>query len=196
MTAAVSRVTDDGAVSKLPLTANPGSVTLTSGGKTQTISLGTAQANAVYTGEDYLPDYFIKHGPLAMWDYYLTNYDDAGNVRVLPAKTTFGTSAVRSEHPSYSEPLVLDEKGEGSVVIMFNYNTAEEKAWFDSIAAFNEDNTEGAVQLVAYDQEKNTWNRNLKFETGTTEHNGRTVATLTFRSVRAISARTAAISSA
>lgn len=179
VTAAVSRVTDDGAVSKLPLTAKPGSVTLTSGGRTQTISLGTAQANAVYTGEDYLPDYFIKHGPLAMWDYYLTNYDDAGSVRVLPAKTTFGTSAVRSEHPSYSEPLVLDEKGEGSVVIMFNYNTAEEKAWFDSIAAFNEDNTEGAVQLVAYDQEKNTWNRNLKFETGTTEHNGRTVATLT-----------------
>lgn len=179
VTAAVSKVTDDGAVSKLPLTANPGSVTLTSGGRTQTISLGTAQANAVYTGEDYLPDYFIKHGPLAMWDYYLTNYDDAGSVRVLPAKTTFGTSAVRSEHPSYSEPLVLDEKGEGSVVIMFNYNTAEEKAWFDSIAAFNEDNTEGAVQLVAYDQEKNTWNRNLQFTKGFDKHNGSTVATLT-----------------
>ena len=179
VTAAVSRVTDDGAVSKLPLTANPGSVTLTSGGRTQTISLGTAQANAVYTGEDYLPDYFIKHGPLAMWDYYLTNYDDAGSVRVLPAKTTFGTSAVRSEHPSYSEPLVLDEKGEGSVVIMFNYNTAEEKAWFDSIAAFNEDNTEGAVQLVAYDQEKNTWNRNLQFTKGFDDHHGNKVATLT-----------------
>lgn len=179
VTAAVSKVTDDGAVSKLPLTANPGSVTLTSGGRTQTISLGTAQANAVYTGEDYLPDYFIKHGPLAMWDYYLTNYDDAGSVRVLPAKTTFGTSAVRSEHPSYSEPLVLDEDGKGSVVIMFNYNTAEEKAWFDSIAAFNEDNTEGAVQLVAYDQEKNTWNRNLQFTKGFDDHNGNKVATLT-----------------
>lgn len=179
VTAAVSKVTDDGAVSKLPLTANPGSVTLTSGGRTQTISLGTAQANAVYTGEDYLPDYFIKHGPLAMWDYYLTNYDDAGSVRVLPAKTTFGTSAVRNEHPSYSESLVLDEKGEGSVVIMFNYNTAEEKAWFDSIAAFNEDNTEGAVQLVAYDQEKNTWNRNLQFTKGFDDHHGNTVATLT-----------------
>lgn len=179
VTAAVSRVTDDGAVSKLPLTARPGSVTLTSGGRTQTISLGTAQANAVYTGEDYLPDYFIKHGPLAMWDYYLTNYDDAGSVRVLPAKTTFGTSAVRSEHPSYSEPLVLDEDGKGDVVIMFNYNTEEEKAWFDSIAAFNEDNAEGAVQLVAYDQEKNTWNRNLQFTKGSAEHNGNTVATLT-----------------
>lgn len=179
VTAAVSKVTDDGAVSKLPLTANPGSVTLTSGGRTQTISLGTAQANAVYTGEDYLPDYFIKHGSLAMWDYYLTNYDDAGSVRVLPAKTTFGTSAVRSEHPSYSEPLVLDEDGKGNVVVMFNYNTAEEKAWFDSIAAFNEDNTEGAVQLVAYDQEKNTWNRNLQFTKGFDKHNGSTVATLT-----------------
>lgn len=179
VTAAVSKVTDDGAVSKLPLTAKPGSVTLTSGGKTQTISLGTAQANAVYTGEDYLPDYFIKHGPLAMWDYYLTNYDDAGSVRVLPAKTTFGTPAVRSEHPSYSEPLVLDEKGEGSVVIMFNYNTAEEKAWFDSIVDFNENNSEGAVQLVAYDQGKNTWNRNLQFTKGFDKHNGSTVATLT-----------------
>ena len=179
VTAAVSKVTDDGAVSKLPLTANPGSVTLTSGGRTQTISLGTAQANAVYTGEDYLPDYFIKHGPLAMWDYYLTNYDDAGSVRVLPAKTTFGTSAVRSEHPSYSEPLVLDEDGKGNVVVMFNYNTEEEKAWFNSIAAFNEDNTEGAVQLVAYDQEKNTWNRNLQFTKGFDDHHGNKVATLT-----------------
>ena len=179
VTAAVSKVTDDGAVSKLPLTAKPGSVTLTSGGRTQTISLGTAQANAVYTGEDYLPDYFIKHGPLAMWDYYLTNYDDAGSVRVLPAKTTFGTSAVRSEHPSYSEPLVLDEDGKGNVVVMFNYNTAEEKAWFNSIVDFNEDNTEGAVQLVAYDQEKNTWNRNLQFTKGFDDHNGKTGATLT-----------------
>ena len=179
VTKAVSKVTDDGAVAKIPLVAQPGSVTLTSGAKTQTISLGTAVEGAVYTGEDYLPDYFIKHGPLDLWDYYLTNYDNEGNVRVLPSKTTFGTAAVRSEHPSYSEPLVLNENGEGSVVIMFNYNTPEEKAWFDRIAAFNEDNTEGAVQLVAYDQYKNTWNRNLKFETGTMEHNGRTVATLT-----------------
>ena len=44
---------------------------------------------------------------------------------------------------------------------------------------FNEDNTEGAVQLVAYDQEKNTWNRNLQFTKGFDDHNGNTVATLT-----------------
>ena len=68
VTKAVSKVTDDGAVAKIPLVAQPGSVTLTSGAKTQTISLGTAAEGAVYTGEDYLPDYFIKHGPLALWD--------------------------------------------------------------------------------------------------------------------------------
>ena len=176
---AVSKVTDDGAVAKIPLVAQPGSVTLTSGAKTQTISLGTAAEGAVYTGEDYLPDYFIKHGPLDLWDYYLTNYDNEGNVRVLPSKTTFGTSAVRSEHPSYSEPLVLDEKGEGSAVVMFNYTSDADKAWFDNIASYDASSSEGAVQLVAYDQYKNTWNRNLNFTKGTAEHNGSTVATLT-----------------
>lgn len=179
VTNAVSKVTDDGAVAKIPLVAQPGSVTLTSGAKTQTISLGTAEEGAVYTGEDYLPDYFIKHGPLDLWDYYLTNYDNAGNVRVLPSKTTFGTSAVRSEHPSYSEPLVLNENGEGSVVVMFNYTSEADKAWFDNIASYDASSSEGAVQLVAYDQYKNTWNRNLNFTKGTAEHNGSTVATLT-----------------
>ena len=176
---AVSKVTDDGAVAKIPLVAQPGSVTLTSGAKTQTISLGAAAEGAVYTGEDYLPDYFIKHGPLDLWDYYLTNYDNAGKVRVLPSKTTFGTTAVRSEHPSYSEPLVLNENGEGSVVVKFNYTSEADKAWFDNIASYDPSSSEGAVQLVAYDQYKNTWNRNLNFTKGTAEHNGRMVATLT-----------------
>lgn len=176
---AVSKVTDDGAVAKIPLVAQPGSVTLTSGAKTQTISLGAAEEGAVYTGEDYLPDYFIKHGPLDLWDYYLTNYDNAGKVRVLPSKTTFGTTAVRSEHPSYSEPLVLDENGNGEVVVKFNYTSEADKAWFNNIASYDASSSEGAVQLVAYDQYKNTWNRNLKFEKGTAEHNGRMVATLT-----------------
>ena len=179
VTNAVSKVTDDGAVAKIPLVAQPGSVTLTNGAKTQTISLGTAAEGAVYTGEDYLPDYFIKHGPLDLWDYYLTNYDNAGNVRVLPSKTTFGTSAVRSEHPSYSEPLVLNENGEGSVVVMFNYTSEADKAWFDNIASYDASSSEGAVQLVAYDQYKNTWNRNLQFTKGFDDHHGSTVATLT-----------------
>lgn len=179
VTKAVSKVTDDGAVAKIPLVAQPGSVTLTSGAKTQTISLGAAAEGAVYTGEDYLPDYFIKHGPLDLWDYYLTNYDNAGKVRVLPSKTTFGTSAVRSEHPSYSEATVLDENDNGEVVVMFNYTSEADKAWFDNIASYDASSSEGAVQLVAYDQYKNTWNRNLQFTKGFDDHHGSTVATLT-----------------
>ena len=107
-------VTDDGSIVKLPLVAQPGSVTLTSGSKTQTTSLGTKVDGAVYTGDHYLPDYFIKHGPLAIWDYYLTNYDDAGNARVLPSKTTFGTTAAVNPHPSYSPETVMDAKGNGT----------------------------------------------------------------------------------
>lgn len=177
-----SKVTDDGKIVKLPLTAQPGSVTLKNGNKTQTTALGTAEANAVYTGEHYLPDYYVKHGPLAYWDYYLTNYDDAGKARVLPSKTTFsvGTAAIPNEHPSYSKATVLNADGSGSVVIMYNYNTAEEKAWFDNIAAYNAVDSEGAVQLVAYDQYKSTWNRNLRFTVEkNVNHGSGKVATIT-----------------
>ena len=47
-------VTDDGSVVKLPLVAQPGSVTLTSGNKTQTTDLGTKADGAVYTGDHLL----------------------------------------------------------------------------------------------------------------------------------------------
>lgn len=123
-------VTDDGSVVKLPLVAQPGSVTLTSGSKTQTTDLGTKVDGAVYTGDHYLPDYFIKHGPLAIWDYYLTNYDDAGNARVQPSKTTFGTTAAVNPHPSYSPETVMDTDGNGTVTIMFNYTADDDRAWF------------------------------------------------------------------
>ena len=128
----VTNVTDDGSMAKLPLIAKPGTVKLTSSGKTQTVTLGTApEGSAVYTGDDYLPDYFLAHGPVAMWDYYLTNYDDEGNVRINAKKTTFGTAAAVNEHPSYSENTVLDEGDEsGTTVIMFNYTKDKDKTWF------------------------------------------------------------------
>lgn len=170
-------VTDDGSVVKLPLVAQPGSVTLTSGSKTQTTSLGTKVDGAVYTGDHYLPDYFIKHGPLAIWDYYLTNYDVKGNIRTEAEKTTFGTKAVPNPHPSYS---VSTERGQ-DVVIMFNYTSDADKQWFDHITPYSADNQKGSVQLVSYDQYKGTWNYNLEFTKGKTNHAGNTVATLTIK---------------
>lgn len=165
-------VTDDGSIVKLPLVAQPGSVTLTSGGKTQTTDLGTKVDGAVYTGNHYLPDYFIKHGPLAIWDYYLTNYDDAGNARVLPSKTTFGTTAAVNPHPSYSPETVMDTDGNGTVTIMFNYTADDDRAWFENIA------DTGALELVTYDQYHKTLNDHLTYTKDTEAHHGSTVGTL------------------
>lgn len=165
-------VTDDGSIVKLPLVAQPGSVTLTSGNKTQTTDLGTQVDGAVYTGDHYLPDYFIKHGPLAIWDYYLTNYDDAGNARVLPSKTTFGTTAAVNPHPSYSPETVMDADGNGTVTIMFNYTADDDRAWFKNIA------DTGALELVTYDQYHQTLNDHLTYTKDTEAHHGSTVGTL------------------
>lgn len=165
-------VTDDGSVVKLPLVAQPGSVTLTSGNKTQTTDLGTKVDGAVYTGDHYLPDYFIKHGPLAIWDYYLTNYDDAGNARVLPSKTTFGTTAAVNPHPSYSPETVMDADGNGTVTIMFNYTADDDRAWFKNIA------DTGALELVTYDQYHKTLNDHLTYTKDTEAHHSSTVGTL------------------
>lgn len=170
-------VTDDGSVVKLPLVAQPGSVILTSRNKTQITDLGTKVDGAVYTGDHYLPDYFVKHGPLAIWDYYLTNYDVKGNIRTEAEKTTFGTKAVPNPHPSYS---VSTELGQ-DVVIMFNYTSDADKQWFDHITPYSADNQKGSVQLVSYDQYKGTWNYNLEFTKGKTNHAGNTVATLTIK---------------
>ena len=152
--------------------AQPGSVTLTSGSKTQTTNLGTKVDGAVYTGDHYLPDYFVKHGPLAIWDYYLTNYDDAGNARVLPSKTTFGTTAAVNPHPSYSPETVMDTDGNGTVTIVFNCTADDDRAWFENIA------DTGALELVTYDQYHKTLNDHLTYTKDTAAHHGSTVGTL------------------
>ena len=179
VTAYVTNVTTEGTIAKLPLVAQPGTVTLTSNWKTQTITIGTAptSGSAVYTGADYLPDYYLGHTSLALWDYYLTNYDDEGNARVLPKQTTFSTTPAKNEHPSYSPVTKLNEDNtSGNVVIMFNYKNSAAKdgdeEWFDNIA------DTGALELVQYDQYKTVLNNHLTYTKGTTDHNG-TVGTLT-----------------
>lgn len=178
VTAYVTNVTTEGTVAKLPLVAQPGTVTLTSNGKTQTITIETAPTSgrAVYTGADYLPDYYLGHTSLALWDYYLTNYDDEGNARVLPKQTTFSTTPAKTEHPSYSPVAKLDENDAGNVIIMFNYENSAakdgDKAWFDGIAE------EGALELVQYDQYKTVLNNHLTYTKDRTNHGG-TVGTLT-----------------
>ena len=134
-----------------------------------------------------MPDYFVKHGPLAIWDYYLTNYDDAGNARVLPSKTTFGTTAAVNPHPSYSPETVMDTDGNGTVTIMFNYTADDDRAWFENIA------DTGALELVTYDQYHTTLNDHLTYTKDTEAHHGSTLVLSTLLSSRITSAATAVI---
>lgn len=163
VTAALSKVTTDGTIAKLALTGKPDKVVITAkDGKTQTITLnGTDGAAAVYTGKQYLPQRVLTHGAVAIWDYHLTNYDADGNIRTEPKTTTFDLNKSVNARAFYSPDAELKEgegfgKVSGEVIIKFNYNTAEEKAWFDGI---------NTLQLAGYSERLESLNNNLEFNT-------------------------------
>lgn len=166
VTAALSKVTTDGTIAKLALTGKPDKVMITAkDGKTQTITLnGTDGAAAVYTGTQYLPQRVLTHGAVAIWDYHLTNYDADGNIRKEPKTTTFDLNKSANARAFYSPNAVLRQddaadniyKVSGEVIIKFNYNTAEEKAWFEGI---------NTLQLAGYSERLESLNNNLEFNT-------------------------------
>ena len=133
------------------------------------------------------PAYLMGHDALYTWDYHLTNYDEDGNIRVSPEKTTFALpgEAQDSGIPAYYSPdaVLYETDGggygvRGEVVIMFDYMTEADKAWVDAIDTDNGT----SVQLVSYDENKTTVNDALqcKFEIGVkSDDNLRTVAKLT-----------------
>lgn len=170
VTAALSKVTTDGTIAKLALTGKPDKVVITAkNGKTQTITLnGTDGAAAVYTGKQYLPQRVLTHGAVAIWDYHLTNYDADGNIRTEPKTTTFDLNKSVNARAFYSPDAELKEgegfgKVSGEVIIKFNYNTAEEKAWFNGI---------NTLQLAGYSERLESLNNNLEFnkEVGTSKY--------------------------
>lgn len=176
VTAKLSKVTTDGTIAKLPLVGTPKQVVIKSGDKTQTINLNGSGAASVYAGTQYLPKYVWAHGAVAAWDYYLTNYDKDGNVRINPARTTFNLTEEANAHPYYSPDAEVKDGesfGEvvGNVTIMFNFNTDEEKAWFNGI---------NKLELVEYNENKNTINSNLTYTSaGDVAHYNNKVGELT-----------------
>ena len=175
VTSSLTKVTDDGSIAKLPLVGTPGTVTAVSkedSKKPESVVLNEkADEDSVYTEDGYLPEKLLGHGAIPVWDYCLTNYDDEGNVRVTPSRTTIALDAVREAHPSYSPDAEIDENGNGTVTIMLNYNTAEEKEWFDAISG---------LELVQYNENRNTINDHLEFESKTNVPHGHgKVGTLT-----------------
>ena len=127
----------------------------------------------VLTKEAKSPKYIIGYGKVAVWDYYLSNYDDEGKLRYKPKSTTFDLNlkATRklTERPYYTVPAVE----EGDVQVQFNYTDEADKKWFDGIQPT------GALQLVQDDENQKTINANLTYTKSFKEHNGKTVAVLT-----------------
>ena len=127
----------------------------------------------VLTTEAKSPKYIIGYGKVAVWDYYLSNYDDEGKLRYKPKTTTFdlNLAATRkvTEKPYYTVPAVE----EGNVEVQFNYTDEADKTWFDRIPS------EGALQLVSDNENQTTLNKELVYTKSFKEHHGKTVAVLT-----------------
>ena len=126
----------------------------------------------VLTTEAKSPKYIIGYGKVAVWDYYLSNYDDAGKLRYKPKTTTFdlNLAATRkvTEKPYYTVPAVE----EGNVEVQFNYTDEADKTWFDRIPSA------GALQLVSDNENQTTLNKELVYTKSFKEHHGKTVAVL------------------
>ena len=126
----------------------------------------------VLTTEAKSPKYIIGYGKVAVWDYYLSNYDDEGKLRYKPKTTTFdlNLAATRkvTEKPYYTVPAVE----EGNVEVQFNYTDEADKIWFDRIPAT------GALQLVSDNENQTTLNKELAYTKSFKEHHGKTVAVL------------------
>ena len=126
----------------------------------------------VLTTEAKSPKYIIGYGKVAVWDYYLSNYDDEGKLRYKPKATTFdlNLAATRkvTEKPYHTVPAVE----EGNVEVQFNYTDEADKTWFDRIPAT------GALQLVSDNENQTTLNKELVYSKSFKEHHGKTVAVL------------------
>ena len=169
VTSNFTNVDDDGTIVKWELTSlNPAKLVLESGSSKQEVKLTNNQSPEKPEVLASVPESYnlMANGAVAVWDYHLTNYDEAGNVRVYPEKTTFDLDASDESIPYYSPDAEVTEEGTGEVIVMFNYSTPEEKQWFDGITD---------VDLVAFNENNNTLNDKLQYKTEQVEHNGKTV---------------------
>lgn len=169
VTSNFTNVDDDGTIVKWELTSlNPAKLVLESGNSKQEVKLTNNQNPEKPEVLASVPESYnlMANGAVAVWDYHLTNYDEAGNVRVYPEKTTFDLDASDESIPYYSPDAEVTEEGTGEVIVMFNYSTAEEKQWFDGITD---------VDLVAFNENNNILNDELQYTTKQIDHNGKTV---------------------
>lgn len=136
VTSAFTPVTDDGSIVKWEIThLSPAQLVATSDGESQSDTLSdNANPTPPTVETNTAPDYMIAHGAVPVWDYHLTNYDDEGNVRVEPAKTTFNLNGeIATDVPAFYSADAEISDGEsfgsvkGEVVIQFAQETDADK---------------------------------------------------------------------
>ncbi|MGP1442211.1 MAG: S-layer homology domain-containing protein, partial [Anaerovoracaceae bacterium] len=164
VTSAFTPVSTDGSVVKWEITnLNPAKLTVTrNDGKKQVVELSkNLSPEKPQLRTDTSAGYMVAHGPVAVWDYYLPNYDKNGNLRIEPATTliNLNNTSESTDAPAFYSPVAeISESGKGEVIIMFNQRNASEKAWFAGIK-----DRSGSVQLVSHDEYLNTINNKLNF---------------------------------
>lgn len=168
VTEACTPVTDDGSIVKWEITdLNPAQLVATSNGESQSDTLSdNANPTAPTVETNTAPDYMIAHGAVSYFDYYLSNYDENGQVRVDPTKTTFNISGqeVTDVPAFYSADAELKASDgqygvSGTVTIEFAQDTDADKAWFAAVP----ENKTGTVQLIADNENQNVISDNLSY---------------------------------
>lgn len=177
---AATPVTDDGSVAKWEITSlNPAEITAVSEedpSKKESVKISDNKSpEKPVVRKHTSADYMIAHGPVSTFDFYLTNYDDNGSIRVEPSKTTFGAdNAVPAETVKYFvSEAELKNDGTGKIVILFNYSTEKDKTWFDGIAET------GSLALAENNENRTTLNDHLKYSKSTEDHYGKKVGAIT-----------------
>lgn len=168
VTSAFTPVTDDRSIVKWEITnLNPAQLVATSDGESQSDTLSNnANPTAPTVETNTAPDYMIAHGAVSYFDYYLSNYDENGQVRVDPTKTTFNISGqeVTDVPAFYSADAELKASDgqygvSGTVTIEFAQDTDADKAWFAAVP----ENKTGTVQLIADNENQNVISDNLSY---------------------------------
>lgn len=168
VTSAFTPVTDDGSIVKWEITdLNPAQLIATSDGESQSDTLSdNANPTPPTVETNTAPDYMIAHGAVSYFDYYLSNYDENGQVRVDPTKTTFNISGqeVTDVPAFYSADAELKASDgqygvSGTVTIEFAQDTDADKAWFAAVP----ENKTGTVQLIADNENQNVISDNLSY---------------------------------
>ena len=120
------------------------------------------------------PSEILAHGSVSVFDYYLDNYDENGNVRITPQKTTFDLSGQQTETdatlPAFYSPdaeLTTDSSGfdaGAEVLIKFALNNDSQQQWYDGITKvmlMSENGNAALEQQLIYEKAFNSHRKQI-----------------------------------